>query len=185
MTEAASERYKSFMRVYEQQIGCPGCGNALMKLGFFEAPASKKFQGAYPGGLFDHSVLVTEHLLYLTEKLNLHWNSPYSPIRIGMLHDLCKADEYILMHDEDGNVYFENNQKTPLKGHGDKSEILASQIMDLTEEEELCIRYHMGAFGDKKEQNLFTDAIHLCPNVLFAHTADMMAAHITKQYQRG
>ena len=60
MTEAASERYKSFMRVYEQQIGCPGCGNALMKLGFFEAPASKKFQGAYPGGLFDHSVLVTE-----------------------------------------------------------------------------------------------------------------------------
>lgn len=184
MTEAASERYKSFIEVYEQQIGCPGCGNALMELGFFEAPASKAFQGAYPGGLFDHSVLVTKHLQYLTEKLNLRWGSPYSPVRIGMLHDLCKADQYVMLYDEDGNVYFKNNRESPLKGHGDKSVILASQIMDLTKEEELCIRYHMGAFCDKEEWNRYTDAIHLYPNVLFAHTADMMAAHITKQYQR-
>lgn len=184
MIEAASERYESFIRTYEQQIGCPGCGAALLELGFFEAPASKAFQGAYPGGLFDHSVLVTEHLQYLTEKLNLHWSSPYSPTRIGMLHDLCKADEYVLVHDEDGNVHFENNQMALLKGHGDKSVTLALQIMNLTVEEILCIRYHMGAFGDEEEQNHFTNAIHRYPNVLFAHTADMMAAHVT-QYTKG
>lgn len=45
-------------------------------------------------------------------------------------------------------------------------------------EEILCIRYHMGAFVDQKEWNDYTRAIHECPNVLWTHTADMIAAHI-------
>ena len=36
-------------------------------------------------------------------------------------------------------------------GHGDKSVMIASMITKLTEEEVMCIRYHMGAFTDKAE----------------------------------
>lgn len=38
--------------------------------------------------------------------------------------------------------------------------------------------YHMGAFVDQKEWNDYTRAIHKYPNVLWTHTADMIAAHI-------
>lgn len=56
--------------------------------------------------------------------------------------------------------------------------MLLSQYLQLTMEEILCIRYHMGAFVDQKEWNDYTLAIHECPNVLWTHTADMIAAHI-------
>ena len=45
-------------------------------------------------------------------------------------------------------------------------------------EEILCIRYHMGAFVDQKEWNDYTRAVHMCPNILWTHTANMIAAHI-------
>lgn len=45
----------------------------LDKIGFFDAPASTKFHSAYSGGLFDHSKVVTEQLVNLTERLGLKW----------------------------------------------------------------------------------------------------------------
>ena len=48
----------------------------------------------------------------------------------------------------------------------------------LTQEEIACIRYHMGAFTDKVEWNYYTNAIKTYPNVLWTHTADMVASQI-------
>ena len=73
---------------------------------------------------------------------------------------------------------WEYDPDTLLKGHGDKSVMLMSQYLQLTIEEILCIRYHMGAFVDQKEWNDYTRAIHKYSNVLWTHTADMIAAHI-------
>ena len=56
--------------------------------------------------------------------------------------------------------------------------ILLSQLMELTDEEAECIRWHMGAFDKKENWTGFTDAIHKFPNVLWTHQADMIAAHI-------
>ena len=177
--KTVEERYSIFRLKYEPMMGCNGCGAALLRMGFFEAPASTKYHGAYSGGLFDHSVNVMRNLVDLTEKLGLRWRSPYSPVRIGMLHDLCKADQYIrVVSETDGDSHYEFNKYTLLKGHGDKSVLLASQFMVLTEEEVLCIRYHMGSFCEKEEWSLYTDAIHAYPNVLYTHMADMMAAHM-------
>lgn len=50
--------------------------------------------------------------------------------------------------------------------------------IDLTVEEKLCIRYHMGAFADSKEWKYYTEAVKRCPNVLYTHTADMIATKI-------
>lgn len=67
---------------------------------------------------------------------------------------------------------------TLLKGHGDKSVMLLSQFYTLTDEEIMCIRYHMGAFTDKSEWNDYTRAVSQYPNVLWTHQADMLASHV-------
>lgn len=158
--------------------------------GFFTAPASTKYHGAFEGGLFEHSRNVTQVLITLTQDNGLAWQRPESPYIVGMFHDLCKADLY--RHPEvvppmmaDGHelhavdvTKWEHNPNTLLKGHGDKSVMLLSQYFQLTLEEVLCIRYHMGAFVDQKEWNDYTRAIHQFDTVLWTHHADMIASHI-------
>ena len=98
-----------------------------------------------------------------------------------MFHDLCKIDNYINVRDESEDPekdHWVYNNDTLLKGHGDKSVMILSTLIQLTEEEVMCIRYHMGAFTNKSEWNIYTRAIHKYPNVLWTHQADMLAAHI-------
>lgn len=148
--------------------------DALDGMGFFEAPASTKYHGNYSGGLYDHCFEVTRALVLLTEKLSLHWEREQSPFLVGMLHDLCKCDQYTLL--KDGTYEYRKN--LPLCGHGDKSVILAQRITNLTEEEALCIRWHMGAYDDKEVWNNLGAAIEKYPNVLYTHTADMIASRV-------
>lgn len=151
----------------------------LDQMGFFTAPASRKYHGAYEGGLFDHSLEVANVLVRLTEDLALTWGNFYSPRVIGMFHDLCKCDQYIPIIDPtDKSVTYAHNDKSVLKGHGEKSIMLLSRFMTLTEEEILCIRYHMGAYN-VDEWTQYDLAIRKCPNVLFTHTADMIASKIS------
>lgn len=150
----------------------------LDTVGYFDAPASTKYHSAYSGGLFDHSREVTKQLLILTEKLGLEWYNARSPYIIGMLHDLCKCDAYKRTIDD--FVPYMRNEDILLDGHGEKSVILAQQILNgrLTTEEIACIRWHMGAFDDKERWNYYKNAIIQYPNVLYTHTADMIASTI-------
>ena len=161
----------------------------LMAYGFFTAPASTKYHGNYEGGLLNHSRMVTEYLLALTQANHLIWRKARSPFIVGMFHDLCKIDQYrhpiieeLFIENEKAPVYdemnWEYNPDTAVKGHGDKSVILLSQHMTLTEEEMMCILYHMGAFTDREQWKDYTNAIHMFPNVLWTHHADMIASHI-------
>ena len=143
---------------------------------FFTAPASTKYHGAYVSGLYCHSVEVMHNLVLLTEKLNLQWENPRSPYIVGLFHDLCKCDQYMWSIDDDKYIY---NPNMLLDGHGEKSIIVTQSLgIDLTEEEMACIRWHMGAFDDKENWKHYTNAIKKYPNVLWTHTADMMASHI-------
>ena len=161
----------------------------LMQNGFFNAPASTKYHGNYEGGLFDHSFEVMGCLMEMTAKLDLEWQRKESPVIVGLFHDLCKMDEYIKVVDEEGQVmmgtdevkgeeaHFEHASDVLLKGHGDKSIMLLSQFMTLTEEEILCIRYHMGAYN-RDDWEGYDRAIKKYPTVLFTHTADMYASKV-------
>lgn len=60
-------------------------------------------------------------------------------------------------------------------GHGSKSVAIASTLIQLTPEEVACIRYHMGAY-EKDEWDNLDVAIRRFNNVLWTHTADMMAS---------
>lgn len=156
---------------------------------FFTSPASTKYHGAYEGGLYDHSKAVFLRLKELTEKNDLKWQRDESPFIVGMFHDLCKCDQYIkadgkILEGTDTLVtgspllwHYEYNTKTLLKGHGSKSVMILSRFINLTEEEMLCIRYHMGAY-EKEEWTEFDAAIRKYPNVLWTHMADQLASKI-------
>lgn len=147
----------------------------LMTTSFYEMPASTRWHSNFRGGLFDHSAKMWFNLEKLTTQMGLTWQDPSSPFIIAMLHDACKIDAYYLNREYGA---WERNENHPT-GHGDLSLIVAEQLgIELTEEEKLCIRWHMGAFDGQEYWGEFTNAIHQYPNVFWTHVADMMAAHI-------
>lgn len=189
-----NERLNKFLEVMRLKDGTPLVSPELMdwliSQGFFVKPATIKFHGNYAGGLFDHSLEVMEDLVEMTERLNLKWQNPRSPYIVGMFHDLCKLDDYV---DENATGIVLMGSGTPiskdpkwtynpnkiLKGHGEKSIILLSQFMTLTEEEIMCIRFHMGAYiTDEWEQ--WDAAIRKYETVLWTHTADMYASKVKR-----
>jgi hypothetical protein len=157
----------------------------LIENGFFTAPASIHHHGAYSGALFDHSFAVTKALLSFTERLKLKWQLERSPYIVGMFHDLCKVDNYTCTKKPalspllEGDSW-EYNNAALLPGHGDKSVMMLQQHIQLTDEELYCIRWHMGAFDDKENWNSYGRAVTNFPNVLYTHTADMVAARILR-----
>ncbi len=148
----------------------------LDEAGFFTAPASTKFHGAYEGGLFDHSFLVAKYLVELTEKLGLKWKRDESPYIVGMFHDFCKCGLYKVKADGSG---YEYNTGLIIPGHGERSVILVQQFFYITDEELACIRWHMGAYEtDTRLWQNYNAAVIKYANVLFTHTADMYVAKV-------
>ena len=152
----------------------------LLDHGFFDAPASATHHGNYEGGLFDHSLTVAFELARYTSCMNIRWQRPESPFIVGMFHDLCKIDEYkrndpkVILTGDD--VWIKSDDCI-LKGHGDKSVMLLSRFITLTEEEIFCIRFHMGAY-QTEDWNSYGKAIEKYQTVLFTHTADMYASRV-------
>lgn len=176
MTEA--ERIITFTNMMEEHLGVFDTSilrNKLIELDYFKVPASIHHHSNYEGGLFDHSYAVTRALVKLTGELRLKWQRSSSPYVVGMLHDLCKCVSYIY-NEETGQ--WEYNNCGIMTGHGDLSVIMAQKLIDLTEEEMLCIRWHMGAYDESKNWNILGNAIEKYPNVLYTHTADMIASRV-------
>lgn len=165
------------IKEYLELMGTTGIGvSVLDELGFFDAPASTKYHGNYPGGLFDHSLEVTKNLVNLTEKLGLTWEHKDSPYIVGMFHDLCKCDSYEWDIEEECYKYRTDHI---IPGHAEKSIIMIQKYLHLTDEEIACIRWHMGAYEkDPKMWGFYNRAIEKYPNVLYTHTADMIASKI-------
>lgn len=145
----------------------------LESIGYFSAPASTKYHGAHEGGLYEHSWRVAEYLSGISKDLGYEWGRWQSPFIIGLLHDICKCDQY-----KATARGYEYNSDAAYPGHGEKSLILLMGHVDLTEEEKLCIRYHMGAYEDQKVWSYYGRAVHECSGVLLTHMADMLASHV-------
>lgn len=149
---------------------------------FYEAPASTQYHGAYPGGLFSHSMLVAQLLVDWTEKGLITWERSWSPILVGLLHDFTKVGKYSPIQDpfeEDALIkgYEYNPSTLSYGGHGSDSCIKILQHLYLSEEETLCIRYHMGAY-EKEDWKGFERAIQRYQTVLWTHHADMVTSKV-------
>lgn len=150
----------------------------LMDIGYFKAPAAINHHGNHEGGLFEHSLEVCKQLKHFTECLNLKWDCEESPGVVGLLHDICKTDDYSTNGYINYEANYVYNDHKIMDGHGDKSVIMLAGHFPLTEEEVMCIRFHMGAFTDKDQWGYYSKAVKKYPNILFTHTADMIASQI-------
>lgn len=171
----------AFMRTEMATVLGDEVVDMMISKGFCSAPASTNYHGNYDGGLFDHSLAVACCLQKYTEKLGLKWVKSDSPIRIGMLHDLCKIDSYKKVDEflsEGKEPRYTWDDAPIVKGHGDKSVIYALRYgCPLTEEEIACIIYHMGAY-ETDRWDAYGNAIKKYNNVLYTHMADMEASKI-------
>ena len=148
----------------------------LVEMGYFKAPASLSHHGTMEGDLYEHSKMIYLQLEEYTQKLYLSWKARRSPVVIAFLHDLCKADDYVLV---DGEYVWNKNRI--LSGHGEKSAIMALQLFpELTDEEVMCIRYHMGAYEGQEKWKKLGNAIKAYPNILWVHQADMITSQVWK-----
>jgi hypothetical protein len=157
--------------------------SALDKTTFNTDPASARYHLNYAGGLAEHSANVAFNLRFLTDALCLNWMDQESPEIIGWAHDVCKIGAYIPY--EEGSYYWNTDQPS---GHGDLSVYRIEEWLGtdfLTEEEKVCIEFHMGAFVDRSkrddlqhEWNRYGEAVTKYPNLLYVHLADMKASHV-------
>jgi len=188
-TAERREFTKYIMAAFITNRAASGLFKWLGASGYYNCPAGKGHHGACRGGLFIHSFEVTRQLVLLTELYQLEWMDNGSPIIIGILHDVCKLHEYDYDFDSKIDIqekYFTG--KGPIEyrptfesGHGSKSILMLSSKILLTEEEALCIRYHMGAYTDSSEWRFYDEAIKTCPNVFWTHTADMIASKLERK----
>lgn len=154
--------------------------------GFFHAPASTRFHGAYEGGLYDHSKQVYLRLKELTVRNSLVWTRKESPFIIGYYHDLCKVDSYFRNQQLLPEVKYAYNDLAEDKAHAEKSLRTIQKYMELTEEEYYCILFHMGPYASKnatweeitKLYSGYDEAIRKYQNVMWTHMADMLASKV-------
>ena len=166
------------MTFLQRMLGKERCSDEfclwLDKIGYWKCPAAKSHHGNCEGGLYEHCLEVAIQLDQLTDKLGLKWEYKESPWVVGLLHDICKTDDYKYDFSVSDGIKYEPS----MPGHGDKSVMMLNGKFPLSAEETMCIRYHMGAFTDKSEWGDYSNAVKVCPNVLYTHTADMIASQI-------
>ncbi len=175
---------------------------------FYYAPASTQFHLACDGGLLQHSLnvhncLAVKRLSLVWNKV-LEDIEDESLILVALLHDLCKANFYTkgtrnqktydankvasapkceVKHDGIGDFIWESvlkyviDDKMPL-GHGEKSVLIINRFIDLTTEEIMAIRWHMGFSEDKSLYPSLGKAMEEYPLVLALHEADLEASKL-------
>ena len=183
------DEYKKYMSVIKRKGKETLVDWLINETDFFTAPCSGKYHCNYSGGLYDHSMNVLNYAkeLYLISK-KLNPNFPEidaeSLIISALHHDLCKVnfygketawvkDDYKWIDYEIFKAGVKNN--LPI-GHGEKSVMLIlQQGFDLTDDEMLAIRWHMGPYdktGIDYEQAIKREFVKII------HLADMSAGLI-------
>ena len=178
--------YLTLMGVYDN--GFKGIVEELSKTDYFHGPSSTKWHAAYPGGGFDHAFHVTKCLVKMTQEMGLKWQRPISPFLVGLLHDYTKVGAYVMKQEmnpvtHEVETWYEWNPEARKLSdiHGEDSLLKVREIIQLTEEEEACIRWHMGAYEGKESWPGYDAAIRKFPNVLWTHTADMYASKVMEE----
>lgn len=144
----------------------------LRSNGFFEAPASTHYHGAYPGGLCEHSVNVAINARQLCQLPAYADVKTSEAVAAALLHDVCKVGIY--RRDQAGIYRHEDDR---VLGHGAASVILIRQYMQLTDAEQVAILWHMGLYGDPDKTRTLGRAYNLYPLAMLIHHADMMATY--------
>ena len=155
----------------------------LEKTDFFEAPASTRFHGCYEGGLVEHSIKVYEILSDKIEKSDLEIDSDTIKI-VALLHDICKLNYYKVEYRNAKNKngewekvpYYTVDDTIPY-GHGEKSVMMLSEFISLTNEEKYSIRWHMGFTEPKELYSTIGMAFKKYPLALLLFESDLESTY--------
>lgn len=158
----------------------------MEEIGFFHAPASTQYHGAYEGALAEHSLNVYE----LADKLAKLWLSEgdykafkNSIVICALLHDLGKCGQfnkplYVPNILKSGKISdskpFERNKDLMTLQHEIVSCIEVIKFIDLTEDEQLAIAWHNGLYGAFKYDIQGKET----PLYMIIHFADMWASRV-------
>ena len=153
---------------------------------FFSSPASTQYHGAHEGGLPEHSLAVHEAAEQISGKTDIFpAEIRGSSIAIcSLLHDVCKIGRYrrgVRNVKVNGawiqKEVWEYVQEDPYPyGHGEKSVELIRRHIDLSDDEALAIRWHMGPW-EECDRRTCSKALER-PLALLLHMADMAASKI-------
>jgi hypothetical protein len=165
------------------------------KTDFFTAPASTKYHGACETGLLEHSLEVLESLDRVCDEFLPNISRETRRIT-ALLHDICKANFYVVSERNAKDPIIDGKQMTgwhkvpyyaiedsvPL-GHGEKSVILLQAFIRPTIEEIMAIRWHMGAFGSESyaDRQGLAAAMDKYPLILAIQMADLAATYFGKK----
>ena len=157
----------------------------LEKSDFFIAPASTRFHGDHEGGLVEHSIKVYEILKHKVKNCIMDIAIPEeSIIIIGLLHDICKTNFYKVDFRNAKNAlgvwekvpYYTVEDTIPF-GHGEKSVMMLTEYIKLTNEEKYAIRWHMGFSEPKELYGTLGEAYKKYPIALLLNEADLEATY--------
>ncbi len=171
-----------------ERSGMPLLLDYMEQSGFYTAPCSTTYHLAKEGGLAEHSLNVSSTMFDIAKCLLLEeeYRELYNSIAIcGLLHDLGKMGQY-------GKANYTENilksgkisEKRPYVTNSDllsvphevRSIVIASQYIQLTEDEQFAILYHNGMYGDLK----YALKGHETKLYLLLHYADMWCSHVTE-----
>lgn len=151
----------------------------------FTAPASTRFHNSINGGLVKHSLDVYNCLVDL-KNTKVFRNVDVAGMTLcALTHDWCKLNLYTPykrnIKDESTENWIQEDAykytypKYPF-GHGEASMYLANKYFDLTMEESLAIRWHMGKYyTDDALNNDLSEASNNYPLVNMMQFADKLA----------
>ena len=163
----------------------------INKSDFLKAPASTQYHGANEGGLLEHSLLVYDNLIKV-QKTFIDQMVNYETILIvSLLHDICKANFYTVSmrnvkNEETGQwekqPFYKIDDKFPY-GHGEKSVLIIHEFIQLSVEEMMAIRWHMGAWGAESysDRQTLNAAMDKYPLILALQMADQVATYFDKK----
>lgn len=157
----------------------------LEKSDFYKAPASTRFHGSKEQGLLEHSLKVYKILEEKMKHTPIQINIPEESIRItALLHDICKTNYYSVDYRNAKNAlgvwekvpYYKVDDTIPY-GHGEKSVMMISEYIKLSNDEKYAIRWHMGYTEPKELYATIGLAYTKYPFALLMHEADLEATY--------
>lgn len=158
------------------------------------APSSTKYHLSCPGGLVKHSLNVLKRLRKLLKEEGLLDKYPEeSIILVALLHDLCKVNYYEMYSKnvknkdtgkweaEDCYKIKDDSERLIYGLHAENSIFLASRFINLSYEEQLAIRWHMGCL-DWQDNNAMVSTMGAAYGnsklAFLLHLADQMASYL-------
>ena len=193
-TNTGEMTYKEeFIKYFKENVKREGADLVLAYLeatDFFTAPASTRFHLAEEAGLVQHSLNVYKNLkneAYMYQKKSGKKYSEDTIATVALLHDICKVNFYKADKKNVKNAegkweevpYYTVEDTYPI-GHGEKSVIMLMQLIHLSTEEIMAIRWHMGGFDEAVKGGSYSmsKAAEKYPLVTLLQVSDLKASYL-------